>query len=168
MSSAKDAFVLDANVFISANNMYYAPDLCAEFWRRLADCNEEGTVLSIDRVYDELARHEDPLSTWSGENRSMFVSIRNDRVEEKYADMAEWVRRGQYRAEALEEFSSAADGWLAAFASVTGSTLVTHEQSAPGSRNRVKLPDVCEAFDIPYVNTFDMLRRLGIQLCPAW
>ena len=39
MSNSNDMFVLDANVFISANNMYYAPDLCAEFWRILVDCN---------------------------------------------------------------------------------------------------------------------------------
>ncbi len=167
MSPANDAFVLDANVFISANNMYYAPDLCAEFWGRLAGCSKERSVLSIDRVYDELARREDGLSAWSRKNRSMFASTHDDQTEEKYADMAEWARQGQYRVEALEEFGGAADGWLAAFASVTGATLVTHEQPAPRSLNHVKLPDVCREFGIPYVNTFDMLRRLGIQLCPA-
>ena len=55
----------------SANNMYYAPDLCAEFWRRLTDCNREGTVFSIDKVYDELMYHKDHLSVWSSKNRSM-------------------------------------------------------------------------------------------------
>ena len=166
MSPSNDTFVLDANVFISANNMYYAPDLCAEFWRRLADCNEKGTVLSIDKVYEELRRHQDELYAWSYRNRSMFVSTRNEQTERVYADMAEWVKR-ERRAEALEEFSGAADGWLAAHASVTGSTLVTHEQPAPSSRNHVKLPDICEEFDVPYTNTFDMLRRLEIRLCHA-
>lgn len=164
MSSSNDTFVLDANVFISANNMYYAPDLCAEFWRILVDCNREGTVFSIDRVYDELIRHKDDLSEWSHRNNFMFVSTRNERIEQVYADMTEWVRR-ERRPEALEEFSGAADGWLAAYAVVTGSTLVTHEQPAPSSRNHAKLPDVCEEFDIPYMNTFDMLRRLEIRLC---
>ena len=81
--------------------------------------------------------------------------------------MIEWIGHEQYRAEALEEFSNAADGWLTAFASATGATLVTHEQPAPGSRNHVKLPNVCEEFGIRYVNTFEMLRRLGIRLCPV-
>ena len=78
-----------------------------------------------------------------------------------------WVKHKR-RAEALEEFSGAADGWLAAYAVVTGSILVTHEQSAPNSRSHVKLPDICGAFDIPYVNTFGMLRKLGIRLCHMW
>lgn len=52
--------------------------------------------------------------------------------------------------------------WLVAFASVTDATSVTYEQPAPDSLNRVKLPDVYKKFDIPYVNTFDILRKLGI------
>lgn len=164
MSPSNDTFVLDANVFISANNMYYAPDLCAEFWRRLADCNGAGTVFSTDKVYEELMRHEDELYAWSRANGSMFVSTRDDQMERVYAEMTEWVKSERH-AEALEEFSGAADGWLAACASVTGSTLVTHEQPAPNSLNHVKLPDVCEEFGIPHMNTFGMLRRLGIRLC---
>ena len=121
-------------------------------------------MFSIDRVYDELMYHEDDLSEWSHRNRFMFISTRDEEIERVYADMTEWVRRKR-RAEALDEFSGAADGWLAAYASVTNSTLVTHEQPAPNSRNHIKLPDVCEEFDIPYVNTFDMLRKLGIHLC---
>ena len=166
MSSVSDTFVLDANVFISANHMYYAPDLCAEFWRRLAEYNEKRVVFSIDRVYYELTRQNDSLSDWASNNKSMFLSTRDGQMEEKYADMTEWVKHGQYRAEALEEFSNAADGWLAAFASVTGAKLVTHEQPAPDSLSHVKLPDVCEEFGVEYVNTFDMLRTLEIQLCP--
>ena len=164
MSPSIDTFVLDANVFISADKTYYAPDLCAEFWRRLADCNRAKTVFSIDKVYEELVRHDDDLHAWSRANRSMFVSTRNDQIEKMYAEMTEWVKSERH-AEALEEFSNAADGWLAACASATGSTLVTHEQPAPNSLNHVKLPDVCEKFDIPYMNTFGMLRRLGIRLC---
>ena len=165
MSSSNGKFALDANVFINANNTYYAPDLCAEFWKCLASYGEKA-VFSIDKVYDELARRDDKLSVWSDENKSMFASTRNDQMEKKYADMAEWIKSGQYRVEALEEFGDAADGWLAAYASVTGATLVTHEKPAPDSLNRVKLPDVCDEFRIPYVDTFDMLRRLGIRLCP--
>ena len=167
MNPASGTFVLDANVFISANNMYYAPDLCTEFWRCLADYNRKEVVFSIDRVYDELARHKDNLSDWSGKNKSMFASTHNDQIEEKYADMTEWIKHRQYRDKALEEFSSAADGWLAAFASITGATLVTHEQPAPRSLSHVKLPDVCKEFGVTCMNTFEMLRALEIHLCPA-
>ena len=77
MSPSSDTFVLDANVFISTNSMYHAPYMCAEFWRRLADCNREGTVFIIDKVYEELMYHKDELSIWPCRNRSMFESTSN-------------------------------------------------------------------------------------------
>ena len=59
MNGTNDTFVLDANVLINANNTYYAPNLCAEFWKYLIDYREKA-VFSIDKVYDELVCHSDP------------------------------------------------------------------------------------------------------------
>ena len=59
MSPVNDTFVLDANVFINANNTYYAPNLCAEFWRCLVCYNRKKVLFSIiDKVYYELATPE--------------------------------------------------------------------------------------------------------------
>lgn len=52
--------------------------------------------------------------------------------------------------------------WLIAHAQATGATVVTHEKHEPQSRKRVPIPNVCEAHDIPYITTFDLLRRLNI------
>lgn len=60
-------------------------------------------------------------------------------------------------------FAGAADGWVIAYAKASGRTLVSHETRAdPASRRRVKIPDVCDAFSIPYIGLFQMLRDLGI------
>ena len=61
------------------------------------------TVFSIDKAYDELMRHENELSSWSRKNRSMFVSTRDEIIEEKYADMSKWIKCERHT-EALEEF----------------------------------------------------------------
>ena len=55
------------------------------------DKYREKAVFSIDKVYDEITHRNDTLSEWSDENKSMFASTRNDQMEKKYADMAEWV-----------------------------------------------------------------------------
>lgn len=60
-------------------------------------------------------------------------------------------------------FASGADGWLVAFAAVHGSIVVTNEQSAPASRQSIKLPDVCSQFGVAYVDTFRMLQRLAVK-----
>ncbi len=75
-----------------------------------------------------------------------------------------WVQNhNQYTPAAKAQFSSAADGWIIAYARVKGHVVVTHEQPAPGSKSKIKIPDVCDAFGMKYCNTFEMLARDGYQ-----
>lgn len=53
------------------------------------------------------------------------------------------------------------DAWIIAYAKANNATVVTHEVSAPKS-TKVKIPDVCDYFDIKHINTFEMLQRLGV------
>ena len=55
------------------------------------------------------------------------------------------------------------DTWLAAFARVHNAIVVTNEQSSPKSRRAVKLPDVCNEFNVEWVDTFMMLLSLGVE-----
>ena len=61
------------------------------------------------------------------------------------------------------DFASVADGWLVAYASVHSAVVVTHEADRPHARKRVHIPNVCQQFNVPYLNTFDMLRQLGVR-----
>ena len=42
-------YLLDANVFIQANNLHYGLDFCPAFWDWLIAENEAGNVFSIER-----------------------------------------------------------------------------------------------------------------------
>jgi hypothetical protein len=41
--------------------------------------------------------------------------------------------------------------------------VVTNEVSAPDAKRKVPLPDLCQQFNIRCINTFDMLRELGVR-----
>lgn len=56
-----------------------------------------------------------------------------------------------------------AAGWLVAYASVEAVTVVTNEESAPDSKTVIKLPDVCNRFEVRCKKTFPMLRPLNIR-----
>ncbi len=76
-----------------------------------------------------------------------------------------WVRdQTQFSNAAKANFASGADGWLVAYAVARRRIVVTHELPAPDARRKVPIPNVCEAFDVPFVDTFEMLRELGVQL----
>lgn len=43
-------------------------------------------------------------------------------------------------------------------------TLVTHEKPNPDIRRKLPIPNVCDALGSPYVEAFEMLRKLETQL----
>ncbi len=58
-------YLLDANVFIQAKNLYYGFGICPGFWDWLdLSVGHPHSVVSIDRVYDELANGNDDLAKW--------------------------------------------------------------------------------------------------------
>ncbi len=157
-------FLLDANVFIEAKRRYYAFDLCPGFWECLIwHHNGTSRVVSIDRVKDELERGGDDLKAWVTSDMPLTCFARTDvrPAVEQYALIMSWVQNhNQFFPEAKAEFAASADGWLIAYAKVNSIVLVTHEVLAPDARRKVPMPNVCEAFSVAYIDTFDMLREL--------
>jgi Domain of unknown function (DUF4411) len=60
------------------------------------------------------------------------------------------------------DFAKGADGWLIAYARIHSRIVVTHEARNPAKTTKVPIPNVCDAFDVQPINTFEMLRRLGV------
>jgi hypothetical protein len=159
------AYVLDANVFIQAARRYYAFDLAPGFWQSLIDHAATGRIRSIDRVKQELLRGNDDLANWAKRDFAhAFHSTDEPDVTGAYRDVIAWVQsQAQFFDAAKAEFANVADGWLVAFAKAKGCIVVTHEVLAPGRQNNVPIPNVCQALDVPFVDTFQMLRNLGVR-----
>jgi hypothetical protein len=171
--STSPTYVLDANVFIEAKRRYYALDLCPGFWDALLWHQVQGAIGSIDRVRAELLRGGDDLTDWV--ERTMpavcFASTDSQDVVDRFGEIVAWVQaQPQFLPAAKAESARSADAWLIAYAKVTGRILVTHEVLAPGAQKNVPMPNVCEAFGVPYLDTFEMLRSLQTRftwLSPA-
>lgn len=87
-----------------------------------------------------------------------------DDVIAAYRDIMTWARdQAQFTDAAKAEFARGADGWLVAYAKAKGCVIVTHEQPEPNAKARILIPNVCGAFGIQHVDTFDMLRTLGVR-----
>ncbi len=162
----QSVYVLDANVFIEAARRYYAFDLAPKFWESLLHHASNGLIESIDRVKkEELDKGNDELKDWADSQfNHAFRSTDEEDITESYGKVMAWVQgQSQYTDAAKSEFANEPDGWLVAYAMAKGRTVVTHEVLAPDAKNRVKIPNVCEAFGIHYVDTFAMLRELGVR-----
>ena len=85
----------------------------------------------------------------------------------QYRRLMEWSKsHEQFKEYAKEEFANEnkADAWLVAHALVTERVVVTDEKLNTDVKKRIPIPNVCVAFGIRYINTFDMLHKLRIRL----
>jgi hypothetical protein len=169
MNHADPNFVLDANVFIQAYRRYYSFDICPGFWDSLLHHAQAGRLCSIDRVHKELLAggKGDALENWVKSNApdTFFVTTQAEAVARHYAEIMQWVvqEQPQFKSEAKNEFARAADGWLVAYAATHNRTVVTHEEYNPDNKKKVLIPNVCKQFNVPYINTFQMLRVLQVR-----
>ena len=157
-------FLLDTNVFIGAHNAYYQPTFCPAFWDCLLHHFNAGRLLSIDRVKIEITKPNDLVLWTSSAPAALFTSTRDQQVIAAYATILNWVQNhALFTPAAIGKFASVPEGWLVAYAQVHNAVVVTHEANRPDAKSRVHIPNVCQQFNVPYCNTFDMLRQLGVR-----
>ena len=155
-------YLPDANVLMTAHHHYYAPDLCPGFWDCMAYHIAGGRLGIIDRVYDEILSPSALVSWAEQAANDWFLPTATQAIANSYTQLIDWVDSNpQFTTAARADFARGADGWLAAYAMVHGSVVVTNEVSAPDARRKVPLPDLCSQFHVRCINTFVMLRELG-------
>ena len=156
-------YILDTNIFIEAKRRYYAFDLCPGFWDSLVYHNRMGNIESIDRVKKELLEGKGDLAAWCKKVPGMFASTDSEPVLTVYRDIIQWAQdQGRFTDAAKSEFARSEDAWVISYAKANNAFVVTHEVPAPKSKKGVKIPDVCNYFNVECENTFDMLQKLEV------
>lgn len=160
-------YLLDTSVLIEANKTYYAFDLVPTFWKHLLVQSRAGTVSSIDKVKAEVSLRNKELTYWANNSFEQWESTTVESTTNKYQQIMEWAAaQKQYTQSAKDEFAEAkrADAWIIAHAFANKYAIVTEEKFNGDIKKRIPIPNVCKVFDIKYVDTFQMLRDLGINL----
>lgn len=161
--------LFDANVLITASNMYYPLDGVPEFWEWIVYQATNGRVKLPLEVLEEVlagSKKGDPLVDWMRAHKDVLLlkekvdpSLVNRVVIKGYApDLTddELIEIGQ-------------DPFLIAYALVkpTERCVVTVEVSSPSKkRQNRKIPDVCSGFGVSCQNPFQTYRSLGFST--AW
>lgn len=154
-------YLFDANTFIEANNRYYAMNVCPAYWEWIKKSHDSSLVISVTNVRDELVSYGDDLSEWAKTNGDIFKPVSDEGVQGAFGEVVNYLTTVQgMKPGALDRFLSGADPWLIAKAMNDGLTVVTHENYSPEIKKDFKIPNVCEHFGIPYLDTFQVLAAL--------
>jgi len=159
-------YLLDANIFIQAQNQHYGMDFCPAFWDFLKREAKRRTIISTDMVYDELKLFNDEVSTWVVAHRDLLFTLSSEEeaIQKKFTEVANFVStHPTYKESEKDRFLSGADPWLIATANIMNLTIVTHEVLVPSNSTKVKIPNVAQRFHVTCINPYRMIRDLGGQ-----
>lgn len=160
-------YLVDSNFFIQAHRAIYPLDIATGFWNKVKLLANSGAIFSIDKVKNELYNKNDELEDWCKANLPDSFFKDSSKIIKEYSQITTWAvsKADHYLPNALSEFLNAeeADAFIVAYAlsDKDNITIVTQEVSQPNRKNRIKIPESCNEFDIKYINTIEMFRQLG-------
>lgn len=157
-------FVIDTNVLIEAYRRYYAFDLAPKFWSEIINHVGADHIVCVDRVQAELIKGNDELAKWIKACGCSFLPTAEANTIDAYGNLMQWAaNETRFTPQARAEFATVADAWIVAFAAAHGDIVTTLEMPAINSKKKIKIPDACNALSVPLVDTFTMLKRLGVK-----
>lgn len=163
-----EVYVVDSNFFIQAHRATYPLDIATSFWNKVKELALQGTIISIDKVKKELFNKNDDLEEWCVTNLPTDFFKDTSAVLKEYRQICSWAtsKSDHYLPNAINEFLDAdeADAFLVAYvlADNQNKVLVTHEVSDPRRKNKIKMPEPCNQFEVKYINTIGMFRELKL------
>jgi hypothetical protein len=159
-------YVVDTNFFIQAHRVTYPLDVVPSFWNKVKELAVKGKIISIDKVKNEIFNNDDELKEWCENNLPTEFWKDSTKYPLEYSRIAVWGASQTHRftLNAIQEFLDAeeADAFLITFtmSDLSNRKVVTYERSSP-KKNKIKIPDVCTAFGIMYVDPITMFRELS-------
>lgn len=151
-------YCLDTNVFVEGWNRYYSIDLCPQYWEILDGLARQGRIFSPIEVKREIEKTDDGLAQWIKDRPYIFLDIDLDVQTHLRSIMASHGRL----VDSIKQ-RSIADPWVIAFAISKNAIVVTKETPAGPDGRRIKIPDVCIALNVPWMNDFEFAREVGIR-----
>ncbi|MBM3712524.1 MAG: DUF4411 family protein [Actinobacteria bacterium] len=162
-------FIVDTNFFIQSHRITYPLGFAEGFWKKVVKIANENKIISVDKVKNEIYENDDELKKWMDVNliADFFKPTDTSEVLTCYAKVVNWAnsKNDFYLPKAIAEFLDFenADAWLIAYALSLHEEfyIITQEKSEPNRKSKIKIPEVCNAFNIQYKNIIEMFRELG-------
>lgn len=147
-------YCIDTSSLMDCRLRYYPPDVFPSLWQHMEELFEAGAIVSHEEVLKEITKRTDELAAWAMGRADSFLSFDAPQelvlinILERFPRLV-MTGKGKH----------AADPFLIALASTTGTILVTQEQ--PGGLKKPKIPDVCAALGITAMPILDVFREEG-------
>lgn len=148
-------YVIDTSALLDGWIRYYPPDVFPALWSNLEEMIKSGELLSPDEVLLELGQKDDEIHQWAKANSTMFVPL-----DEEIQSATQEILKQFPRLVGAMKDRNRADPFVIAVAKVRNATVVTGEKSS-GIRERPRIPNVCDHFEISHLTLLQLIRDKG-------
>ena len=152
MASQEPRYVIDT-CSITEMRRVYPSDMFPQVWELIGNLADEGILISIDEVYEELKVQDDEVLEWAKRHIIMFKPLDGD-----VQKIASEILSTHPKLVDIKKRKSGADPFLIALGHVRSCSVVTEEQ-ASGGAGRPKIPNVCLHYDVKCIKLLDLLRE---------
>lgn len=159
-------YLIDTNIFVTPQNDYYCNTFHPGFWEFLSKHIKSGEIIVIEGVYNEIAEGHNYVATYIKElkdNGTLELAYCSDSETQKnYGEIVNIVQNnGIYKNESKEKFLSGADPFIIAKAKTMNATVVTLEAIVSQDSAKVKIPNICNKFEVGFINLKQLIEKLS-------
>ena len=149
-------YSLDTSALIAAFHERYPIENFPSLWRKIEELIRNGRLKMSQIVFDEAMRDTD-IKQWCDEYQLKpdFQVPIDELVQEQVSEvLSEFPRLVDNRTG-----KSGADPWVIALALTAENYIVLTEENPTDSKNRPKIPDVCDHFNLQCIKVVDLIKR---------
>lgn len=147
-------YVFDSGPLIDLKHYYSG--IFKSFWSRFDQLINDGTIISVREVYNEISGRNDFVSEWAKKNKSIFLTPDFEEltiVQDILAKHPELIKMRN-----LNNGKPVADPFVIAKAVKEGLIVVSTELYAP---NAHKIPNICSEYRLKHFNFSNFLNNEG-------
>lgn len=149
-------YSIDTSALMDGWSRWYPPDVFPSVWEQMKAAIAAGAIRATDDVREELKRKSDDLFNWCMASSGLFVPLDEDVQVSAREILQEFPKLVDERSG-----KNMADPFVVALARVHDLVVVTGEKG--GTRDRPKIPNVCDHFSVRCIDITAMIRELKWQ-----
>jgi len=146
-------YSVDTSALLDGWRRYYAPDVFPAVWKKFDELIEDNILFASEEVLSELKRKDDDVYRWALDRSGMFVPTADEEIQRAVSD----ILLSHEKLIDERKNRSGADPWVIAVAQVRECAVLTGEKPTRTAR-RPKIPDVCVALGIRWVDMLQLFR----------
>jgi hypothetical protein len=132
--------------------------LCPDYWDIIDGLAREGAIFCTEEVAHELEKTDDDLHAWAKAHPHLFREITPAVMDNIRSVLAQFPRL----VDTIKD-RSMADPWVIAHAMAEKATVVTKEPLTKGSKTRIRIPDVCDAMGVLWMDDHRFAAAVGLK-----